>query len=126
MADAFIMVAGVALPWPDYSSGTQLIATLVVSARAGGGEFIGQRVGRDQSKLELQWSCVDASTWSAVLQKFDANFVNDVEYFDAVSAQKITRRMYVSDRSQRPLKVDAQGNVLVWTDCKLSLVDTGE
>lgn len=126
MADAFIVVAGLAMPWPDYSSGLQTISTLVDGGRNGDGVFVGQRIGRDQSKVELQWSCLDAAAWSAVLQKFKAQFNNDVEYFDAVSAQKITRRMYVSDRSQRPLKVDAQGNVLVWTDCKLSLVDTGE
>lgn len=126
MADAFITVAGMALPWPDYSSGLQTISTLVDGGRNGDGVFVGQRIGRDQSKVELQWSCLDAATWAAVLQKFEVQFDNNVEYFDAVTAQKITRRMYVSDRSQRPLRVDAQGNVLVWTDCKLNLVDTGE
>lgn len=126
MADAFITIGGLPLPWPDYSSGLQTISTLVDGGRNGEGVFIGQRVGRDQSKVELGWSCLDADTWAAVLRKFDTQFDNEVEYFDAVTAKKITRRMYVSDRSQRPLRVDGTGNVLTWTECKLNLIDTGE
>lgn len=125
MSEAFITVAGVNFPWPAYASGLQTQTTSVSGGRNAKGVFIGQRVGRDEAQVELFWPVMPAAQWSALLQLFKTSYVNDVTYFDAAEGQKVTRKMYVSDRSQAPHEVDSDGNVTVWRDCKLNLIDTG-
>ena len=126
MPGAFITVAGVNFPYPAYESGLQTQTTMVNGGRNAKGVFIGQRVGRDQSKVELVWPTMSAAQWSALLQLFKTSFVNSVTYFDAVEGKKITRRMYVNDRTQTPFVVDDDGNVTMWRDCRLNLIDTGD
>lgn len=124
---AFLFVAGEAFPWPNKSSGMQTASTFVSDGRNTNGAFIGQKVGRDLSKIELQWYKMDAQTWAHLLQLFEANFINPVVYYDMVKGKMISRNMYVSDRSAKPYRVDpATGAWLVAGDCKLSLVDVGD
>ncbi|MBQ8299570.1 MAG: hypothetical protein IJX99_06960 [Clostridia bacterium] len=106
-------------------SGKQTVATMVSDARNAQGVFIGQKIGRDQSKVEYVASALTAQEWSEILMIFERSFVNDVTYFDMVTGSKITRKMYVNDRTASPLAVDEEGNVTVWKDCALNLIDTG-
>lgn len=123
---AFITIGGVPAPYPNCDSGLQTQATMVDGDRNGSGVFIGQRVGRDQSKVELQWFVLDAATWASLLQVFEDSFVNPVEYYDMVKGEIVTRNMYVSDRTARPGKIDPDTGVwLTARDCKLNLIDTG-
>ena len=83
------------------------------------------KIGRDQSKVEYVASILNADEWSEILQIFERSFVNNVTYFDMVANKKITRKMYVNDRTATPYAVDEDGNVTVWKDCSLNLIDTG-
>lgn len=126
MTDAFITVAGVRFPYPDRESGLQTQSTLVNGGRNAQGVFIGQRIGRDQSKVELTWTILDAAVWAELLQLFEESFVNEVEYYDMTQGQVISRKMYVSDRTAQPFEIDpATGVWLRAKNCKLNLVDTG-
>lgn len=124
---AFITIAGKWFPWPRWGSGLQTQTTLVSEGRNAEGVIISQRVGRDQSKIELEWAVMDAKKWAELLQIFEDQFINSVSYYDMAKGKIITRNMYVSDRTASPLKVDpATGAWLEVKDCKLNLVDTGE
>lgn len=79
MQNAFITVAGIRFPYPNKESGLQTQATLVSDGKNAKGVFVGRKVGRDQSKVELEWSSMDAVLWASLLQLFKANFVNPVE-----------------------------------------------
>lgn len=123
---AFLYVAGIAFPWPNKGSGLQTAATLVDSGRNQYGVMIGQRIGRDHSKVEMQWKRMDAKTWSQLLQLFEKNFTNTVGYYDMVAGKFVYRKMYVSDRSAKPYRVNPNtGEWLEVCDCKLNLIDTG-
>ena len=122
----FLVVNGKQLPMIKVDSGKQTVATLVNDSRNALGVFIGQKIGRDQSKVEYVAPVLTADEWSEILQLFETSFVNNVTYFDMVSNQKITRKMYVNDRTATPLAIDDDGNVIVWKDCTLNLIDTGE
>ena len=124
--EAFITINGTKFPWPDQESGLQTQSTLVDGGRNAQGVFIGQRVGRDQSKVELQWYSMDADTWSTLLQLFRKNFVNPVEYYDMAEGKVIVRNMYVSDRTAQPGRINPQtGEWIKVKNCKLNLIDTG-
>ena len=126
MNGAFVVLAGIKLPWPDYGSGMQTQSTLVNGSRNSQGVFIGQRIGRDQSKIEMQWFTLDAQLWASVLQVFETNFANPVEYYDMAKGQVIIRNMYVNDRTARPGRINPQtGEWITAKDCKLNLIDTG-
>lgn len=126
MIDAFIEIDGLALPYPNKDSGLQTQITLVDGSRNQNGVFIGQKVGRDQSKVELQWYSMQAGLWSQLLKLLRAKVNHAVKYYDMAEGTIITREMYVSDRSARPKRIDPHTGVwLIAADCKLSLVDTG-
>lgn len=122
----FLVVNGKSLPMTKVDTGKQTVATLVNDSRNALGVFIGQKIGRDQSKVEYVAPILTASEWSEILQLFEENFVNDVTYFDMVTNTKKTRKMYVNDRTATPYAVDEEGNVVVWKDCSLNLIDTGD
>jgi len=124
---AFLYVGGTAFPYPNKDSGLQTQATLVDGGRNTSGVFIGQKVGRDQSKFELEWASMDAQLWAKLLRIFKTDFVNPVTYYDMTEGTVITRRMYVSDRSALPKKINPDtGAWITAMACKLSLIDTGE
>ena len=126
MAKGFINIAGITLPYPDYENGLQTIRTTVVGGKNVNGVFIGQRVNRDESDVVLIWNYLDAQLWAEVLQIFEQNFINDVEYYDMVSGEFITRKMYVSDRSAKPCSINPlTGKWMMAQNCSLTLTDTG-
>ena len=120
-----LIIGGVRVPNPNDDSLTQTIATLVNSGRNAEGQFVGQKIGRDQTKIELQWDMLTTDEWAAILSIFERNFVNEVTYFDAVKKRFHTRQFYVGDRSGRPFNPDMLMNPRAWRDCKANLIDTG-
>ena len=83
-------------------------------------------MGRDKSKVELEWKIMDAQTWTSLLQQFEHKFVSAIEYYDVAKGAVIVRYMYVNDRTASPFRIDsATGIWLVARDCKLNLIDTG-
>ncbi len=123
---ALVRVAGLDLPEPSTYSGNT--STLVDSGRNVQGELIASVVREDVAKVELTWNYLTAQQWAAINKKFSSkyggSFVNDVTFYDQTSGDWITRRMYVSDRSAGMWRRDpTNGNILGWTDCKLSLIE---
>lgn len=122
----FMKINGNAYPQPR--RGLELLtATIVDSARNANGVVVGQKVGRDQQKLNaLQWAYMDAKTWSKLLQEFK-NFFVTVTYVDMVTGTWTTRKMYPGDRTAKPFHIDpATGLPLDYIDCKVNLIDCGE
>ena len=114
------------LPEPSsYSSNT---ATLVDSARNVEGVVIGAVIRDDVAKVELSWKYLTVEQWAEVLQCFriksGGSFYNSVTFFLQDTGDWVTRQMYVSDRTAGAWRRDPEtGDMLGWTDCKLSLVE---
>ena len=69
---AFITINGREFPAPD-NVWELVVATNVTEGKNAQGEFIGDKVGRDQYKVNnLQWSYLDAETWAQMCQEFDS------------------------------------------------------
>lgn len=126
MADGFIKINGIAFPYPDKDSGLQTISTLVNSARTADGVMRGEKIGRDQSKIELTWNVLTPEKWSEMLKQFD-NFFFPIEYIDMVTNDWVTRKFYVGDRSAKPYMIDPVTNKpKFYVQCKANVIDVGE
>lgn len=129
------MVNGKSFPAPDKGLNF-VVATAVNGKKNSKGEMVGQKVGRDQYKIDaLQWKHLDASTWAAMLQEFD-NFFVTVRFPDMVHNDWVTLKMYPGDRSATPNAVepnylaDGSINPRAWLpkdyiDCKVNIIDCG-
>lgn len=123
---AFIKINGHEYPAPR--RGLNLMtATIVDAARNANAVTVGQRVGRDQQKLNnLYWGYLDAATWSAILKEFE-NFYVTVTYPDMVNNTWTTRKMYPGDRTAEPFHLDPVTQLpLDYLNCKVNLIDCGE
>ena len=85
---AYLAINGYALP-PCKRGVTPTVTTLVDSGRNANGTVVGQRIGRDQYKIDnLEWSWLTAEQWSKILSILDNFFVN-VTFIDPVSLSLI-------------------------------------
>lgn len=126
MANAFIYINGMAFPYPDKDSGLQSISTLVNSARTADGVMRGEKIGRDQAKIQLAWNVLTPNEWSKMLQQF-SNFYFTIKYIDMVTNDWTTRKFYVGDRSAKPYMVDPNtGKPKYYVQCKVNVIDVGE
>ena len=126
MANGFIYINDIAFPYPDRDSGLQTVATLVNSARTADGVMRGERIGRDQSKIELTWNVLTPEVWSQMLKQFE-NFYFTIRYIDMVTNDWTTRKFYVGDRSARPFLIDPTTNrPKYYVQCKANVIDVGE
>lgn len=122
---AFITINGVEFPAPD--TGLELVvATNVSSGKNAKGEFVGQKVGRDQHKVNnLQWTMLDAETWSKMLQEFD-KFVVTAKIPDQVNNDWLTIRMYPGNRTaSTPVEWYDDGRPKTYKTCKVNIIDCG-
>lgn len=122
----FIKINGHQYPYPGRDL-TFKVATIVDSARNTNGVVVGQRVGRDNAKIDsLEWKILDAITWSQILQEFE-NFYVTVEYPDMVTNNWKSVKMYPGDRSAKVWKIDPNtGLPSEYVECKVNLIDVGE
>lgn len=121
---AVITINGREYPSPDIG-GNLVVAMNVSDGKNALGEFIGQRVGRDQYKFEnLQWKFLDAATWAAMLQEFD-KFVVTAKIPDMVHNCMMTIRMYPGNRTATPIEFDVDGLPTRYMDCKVNIIDCG-
>ena len=126
MVNGFNYINGMAFPYPDKDSGLQTISTLVQSARGADGIMRGEKVGRDQSKLELTWNVLTPEVWSQMLRQFE-DFYFTLRYIDMVTNDWVERKFYVGDRSARPYLIDPTTNKpKYYVQCKANVVDVGE
>ena len=121
---AVITINGREFPAPDVG-GNLVVATNVSSGKNANGEFVGQKVGRDQYKFDaLQWKFLDAATWSAMLQEFD-KFVVTARIPDMVNNRFQTIRMYPGNRTATPVEFNGSGLPTKYRDCKVNIIDCG-
>lgn len=119
-----ITINGREFPSPDIG-GSLLVATNVSDGKNANGEFVGQKVGRDQYKFEnLQWKFLPAETWASMLQEFD-KFVVTTRIPDMVNNRFMTIRMYPGNRTAVPVEFDSSGLPTVYRDCKVNIIDCG-
>jgi hypothetical protein len=121
---SFIKINGYELP-PPKRGYSIIVTTMVDSGRNSDGAVVGQRVGRDQYKIDgLEWAWLTAEQWSRILSILSEFFVY-VTFIDPVTNSEKTIKMYPSDRSETPYYVDKNGRPTHYTDCKFNLIDTG-
>lgn len=121
---AVITINGREFPAPDIG-GNLVVATNVSDGKNANGEFVGQKVGRDQYKFDaLQWKFLPAETWATMLQEFD-KFVVVAQIPDMVRNQWVTIRMYPGNRTATPIAFDASGLPTRYRNCKVNLIDCG-
>lgn len=122
---AYLTINGHEIPTPKRGL-KPTVSTLVDSARNANGAVVGQRVCRDQYKLDaLEWPWLTAEQWSNILRILSAFFVN-VTFPDPVTNEKITLKMYCGDRSAEPYWLDESGKPTHYCNCKVNLIDVGE
>ena len=122
---AFLSINGYDLP-PCKRGVSIEVVTLVDQARDANGTVVGQKIGRDQYKIDgLEWSYLTAAQWEGILYAM-RNFFFNVTFNDPVSGSKRTVKMYCGNRTGKPYWVDRYGNVTHYTNCKVNLIDTGE
>jgi hypothetical protein len=121
--------SGIAIPEPAFDSGNVTISTLVNAGRNANGKFIGQVIGDDKLKIEMNWSVLTPAQFQTLLNIFNraqsGKFVNDFTVYDPRTMTYVTKRMYVGDRSGRPLMVSnpGTGHPRFWTDVKADLIE---
>lgn len=121
---SIITINGKPFPSPDVGANF-VVATNVSQGKNGLGEFVGQKVGRDQHKVDnLQWKFLDAKTWSDMLKEFD-KFVVIARIPDMVNNDWITIRMYPGNRTAKPVEFDKTGLPTRYQDCKVNIIDCG-
>lgn len=113
-------------PLPPPKRGLKMtVSTFVDAGRNANAEVVGQRIGRDQYKLDgLEWSWLTAEDWSYILSLLK-NFYVYVTFTDPVENKPITLLMYPGDRSAEPYWVDEDGKPTHYRNCKVNLIDTG-
>ena len=122
---AYLSVNGYDFP-PPKRGVTPTVTTLVDAGRNANGTVVGQKIGRDQYKIDnLEFPWLSAAEWSRMLSVLDAFFVM-VRFPDPVSNSKKTVKMHCGDRTAQPYWVDDNGNPTWYRNCKVNLIDVGE
>jgi hypothetical protein len=122
---SYLKINGYELP-PPKRGVHPIVTTIVDAGRNANGAVIGQRVGRDQYKIDgLEWSWLTAEQWGEILTALKDFFVQ-VSFIDPVTNTEKTIKMYCGDRTGEPYWVDENGRPTHYRDCKVNLIDTGE
>ena len=121
---AFVAINGHPLPSPKRGVGI-IVTTVVDAGRDASGVVVGQRIGRDQYKIDgLEWPWLTAQQWENILTWMKP-FYFPVTFTDPVTNTLRTITMYCGDRRGDPYKVDANGKPTHYQNCKVNLIDTG-
>lgn len=121
---AYLAIDGYELP-PCKRGVTVVVSTVVDSGRDANGAVVGQRVGRDQYKIDnLEWAWLTADEWGKILSILNRFYVR-VTFNDPVTNGRRTVRMYCGNRSAEPYWVTENGTPTHYRNCKVNLIDTG-
>lgn len=121
--------SGIEIPEPSIGSGGVTISTLVNAARNANGTFVGQVIGNDKLKIELNWSVLAPEQFRALLALFDraqgGKFVNEFTVYDPRIMGYRTMQMYVGDRTGKPIMVSnpGSGHPKWWTEVQANLIE---
>ena len=123
---ALVKVGDYEFPEPSTYSGN--VSTLVDSARNVEGRMVGSIIRDDVAKIEISWRYLTVEQWARIQQCFrestGGKFINLVEFFDQSVGGWVTKDMYVSDRKAGMWRRSpTNGEILGWTDCSLSLIE---
>lgn len=114
---------------PMSKEGIKATTTTIVNAgRNAEAQVIGTQIGRTQSKIDTYViPFLYAHEWTKILKIFKNDIHRKVKYYDQEAGGLIEREMYVSDRTATPyaFKQDGSGEVEIWKDCELHLIDMG-
>ena len=122
---SFIAINGYKLP-PCKRGVSIIVTTLVDAGRNANGVVVGQKIGRDQYKIDgLEWAWLTAAQWSNILKAMSGFYFN-VTFTDPVTNRLRTVKMYCGDRSAEPYWVDTNGRPTHYRNCKVNLIDTGK
>lgn len=122
---SWVKIGGKKIPFPAYGTSQGLYTTLK-SARNAKNVLTGQKVGRDQYKIDnVVFPVLSASDWAWLLSLGDDYYVT-VRFFAMDKNCFATTRMYVGDRTAEVLRLDENtGAVLLWKNCQMNLIDVG-
>lgn len=122
---AYLEINGYELP-PSKRGVSVVVTTAVDAGRNANGAVVGQRVGRDQYKIDgLEWSWLTAEQWERILKTL-SNFFVYVTFNDPVTNGLTTIKMYCGDRTGEPYWVDENGKPTHYRNCKVNIIDVGE
>lgn len=120
----FILINGQKIP-PPKRGVKPTIVTIVSDGRNANGAVVGQRVGRDQYKIDdLEWPYLSASEWENILNVLK-NLVVDVTFTDPSTNRLKTIEMYCGNRTGEPYWLDSNGKPTYYVNCKVNLIDMG-
>lgn len=121
--------SGIEIPEPAFDSGNVTISTLVNAGRNANGKFIGQVIGGDKMKIEMNWSVLTPTEFRDMLKIWDrsqgGSFVNTFTVYDPRIMDYRSARMYVGDRSGKPMMVDnpGMGHPKYWGTIQANLIE---
>lgn len=125
MAQVFHWINGEPIPMPQRGA-TVVVTTVVDSGRNVKGQVVGQKIGRDQYKMDnLVFPWLTAAEWKRILQ-LTKNFYFNYTFYDPVTNAKKTIKAYCGDRTAVPERLDANGKPTHYRDCKVNFIDTGK
>jgi hypothetical protein len=68
--------------------------------------MIGNLIGEDKMKLDITYPPLDSEQLGELLRLFDrqsgGSFINNVRFYDPRTNKRITKRMYVGERTYSP------------------------
>jgi hypothetical protein len=121
--------SSIEIPEPAFDSGNTTFSTLVNAGRNAEGKFVGQVIGDDKMKIEMNWSVLEPAQFMELLRVFDrrygGKFVNDFVVYDPRSMSYVQKKIYVGDRQGRPMMVWKPGSShpKYWGDIKVDLIE---
>lgn len=122
---SYLKINGQEIPYPKRGV-SAVVSTVVDSGRNLNGVVVGQRIGRDQYKIDsLEWPYLTAEEWSRILQLI-SGFYFDLTFYDPVTNSAKTIKAYCGDRHAEPYWVDKYGKPTHYVNCKVNFIDTGK
>lgn len=106
---AYLAINGYELP-PPKRGVRPTVTTVVDAGRNANGSVVGQRVGRDQYKIDgLEWSWLTADQWAQILSVLSHFFVY-VTFTDPVSNSSRPSKCTAAIEPQNPIGSMKTGN----------------
>jgi hypothetical protein len=117
------------LPCPAHGGLSYTISTIVDSGRDATGHVIGNVIGDDKYKLTITYPPLPDEVLRKVLNAFDnmkgGSFFNYIRFYDPSSGNRVTKYMYVGDRTFEPYQIDdvSTGIPAFWQNIKANLIE---